>query len=68
MYDNPNKAVENNVEHILPAMIIVSLSSRACVDTRGEDIWEGRMQGGQRKKERRKEKERRTAYAISVLG
>ena len=40
MYDNPNKAVKYNVQHILPAMIIVSLRSRACVDTRGKDIWE----------------------------
>ena len=53
MYDNPNKAIENNVQHILPAMIIVSLGSRAYVDTGGEDIWEGgmRKKGGKKRKE-----------------
>ena len=55
MYDNPNKAIENNIQHILPAMIIVSLGSRACVDTGGEDIWEGGMKGGRKKKGGRKE-------------
>ena len=59
MYDNPNKAVKYNVQHILPAMIIVSLGSRACVDTRGEDIWEeetiGRGGGREERREGRKE-------------
>ena len=52
MYDNPNKAVKYNVQHILPAMIIVSLGNRACVDTRGEDIWEEERVGRRRKEGR----------------
>lgn len=57
MYDNPNKAVKYNVQHILPAMIIVSLGNRACVDTRGEDIWEEERVGRGGRKGKRGERE-----------
>ena len=70
MYDNPNKTVKYNVQHILPAMIIVSLGNRACVDTRGEDIWEEERvgRGGRKGKRGEREEEVREGCTHFTIG